>query len=448
MSDLIAELNRQVSGDVVGPEDSEYAQAASTWNSAVRQHPAVVVLPAVQSIGHDVAAAMRIASAHDLAVAVQGTGHGATGLVDTNTVLVSMAHLNAVEIHGSIAVVQPGAKWSDLVAPAAELGLAGLAGSSADVGIVGYSTGGGIGWLGRAFGLACNAIVGAELVTPDGTIHDVSAEHNEDVFWAIRGGLANFGVITELRIQLFPVTSVIAGYLTWPVSRAIDVLQAYRTWALDLPDEVTATAMVINPPSGPIVYVGMCSLLTEPETTELLAPLLNLGTPTQNTVATMSPADLGSIHLDPLEPTASVSDARILHAIAPGALPRLGDVLPGPDRPLAMVELRRLGGAIGRSAASHGALDHLSGDFLLFCLGVEGATGTAAAINDAIDQALSALSASETGRTALNFVDRPIPARSEFTARAYSRLVRLRNRIDPDHRMRASHPIVNLTPDS
>jgi FAD/FMN-containing dehydrogenase len=441
VKDLLADLEQQISGDVVGPDGSGYARAATAWNSAITQRPAAVVLPAAQTVAPDVAAVMRTAAARGLTVAVQGTGHGATGLVDERTVLVSTAHLRGVEIQGSIAVVQPGAKWSDLVAPAAAHGLAGLAGSSTDVGIVGYSTGGGIGWLGRAFGLACNAIVGAELVTPDGTVHTVSADSDDELFWAIRGGLANFGIVTELRIQLFPVTSVVAGYLTWPAGRAIDVLQEYCTWALGLPDEVTTTAMVVNPPSGPFVYVGLCSLLPQEETAALVAPLLALGKPTQNTVGVMSPAQLGSIHLDPLEPTASVSDARVLHAIAPADIPRLADVLPGPQRPLAMLELRRLGGAIGRSAADHGALDHLAGDFLLFCLGVQGVTGTDAAINHAIDRALGALRAAETGRTALNFVDRPIPARSEFTARAYERLLGIRRRIDPDHRMRASHPI-------
>ena len=434
---MIAALRGQVKGEVLQPDDGQFASIVQPWNTAVHQRPAAVVLPSAEAVAEDVAAVMRVASANGLSVAVQGTGHGATGRVDKNTILIVTSHLTRVRIEGSQAIVQPGAKWSDLVGPAGAQGLAGLAGSSADVGIFGYTLGGGLGWLARAHGLSCNAVVQAELVTPSGDIVTVDHDHHADLFWAIRGGLANFGVVTELRIQLVELTNVQAGYLTFPAQRAVDVLEVGCAWAMDLPETITSTTYVVNPPEGAFAYIGLCCVDDTLDMNDVLKPLAELGAPLRNTVGTMPAANLGEIHLDPLAPTASVSDARLVNH--PLAISALAAEIPGTGSPLALLEFRRLGGAIARTDPRYGALDRLDGDFLAFCLGIEGASGTREEISASCDRVGKALGS--PGRTALNFVDDPISARSEFSAEGYRRLQDLRKKVDPGDLMRASHPI-------
>ncbi len=430
-------LQAKITGVVLTSGDVAFAETVQPWNTAVHHQPALAVLPDARAIAEDVSAVMTFAAANGLTVAVQGTGHGATGRVDGSTILIVMSHLRDVRIEDSHAIVQPGAKWSDLVGPAGDQGLAGLAGSSADVGIYGYTLGGGLGWLARAHGLSCNAVISAQLVTPNGDVLTVDHTTNSELFWAIRGGLANFGVVTELRIELVHVTSVQAGYLTFPIDRALDVLATGCSWAMDLPDAITSTTMVVNPPDGPFAYIGLCCVDDSLDMNDVLKPLANLGEPTRNTVGKMPAAQLGEVHLDPLAPTASVSDARLVNA--PLAIDGLAAEIPGHGSPLALVEFRRLGGAVARSDPSHGALDYLPGDFLLFCLGVEGASGTREQIETSFANVAAIMGA--PGRTALNFIDDPIVARSEFPTATYTRLQQLRQTIDPSDLMRASHPI-------
>jgi hypothetical protein len=434
-------LSQSIAGRVLSPTETGYADSCRAWNTAIDPQPAAVVIPDPDDVASDVAATVVAAAEAGLRVAVQGTGHGATGLVDESVILVSMSHLRDVEIADGRARVAPGARWSDVVGPAAQRGLAGLAGSSADVGVVGYSLGGGIGWLARQYGLASNAVAGAQVVTAAGQVVWADADSEPELFWALRGGAANFGIVTELFVDLVPVSTVHAGVLVWPSERAGDVLGAYADWAIDLPDEVTPTLVMSAPPQGPNVMVGVCSTGSGEDLANLLAPLRNLGGILEDTVTQMSPADLGQVHRDPLQPTASVSDARLIAQLPSGTARGLARYAPGGASPLAMVELRRLGGAIGRGGEGHGALNRLEGDYLLFALGVQGGTGDRSAITSGIAEVLEALAAFETSRTVLNFVDHPATGRTEFDPQAYSRLQAMRSQFDPRGVLLAAHPI-------
>ena len=448
----IASLSRSISGRILSPDEPGYDEHRRAWNTAADQRPAAIVLPDPDDVAADVSSTLVAATEADLRVAVQGTGHGATGLVDESAILISMSHLRDVDIESGRARVGAGARWSDVVGPAAGQGLAALAGSSADVGVVGYSLGGGIGWLARRYGLASNAVAGAQVVTADGGIHWVDAGHEPELFWALRGGAANFGIVTELLVDLVEVSTVQAGALVWPRDRAGDVLAAYAEWAIDLPDEVTPTLVMSAPPSGAIVMIGVCSTGSGDDLDAILAPLRELDGQLEDTVAAMSPADLGQVHRDPLQPTASVADARLLEQLPPGTARGLARHAPGTDAalaplaagrgsPLAMVELRRLGGAIARGGEGHGALNRLEGDYLLFALGIEDVTGSRASIEAGIADVLESLASFETARTVLNFVDHPVTGQTEFDPQTYRRLQALRAQMDPSGVLLAAHPI-------
>ena len=219
-------LRARVAGSVSTPGDVDWDEARLAWNLAIDQRPVAVVHA---ESAEDVAAVVQFADAHGYQVAPQGTGHaaGPLGSLD-ETILLKTSRLRGIEIDAAAqtARVEAGVLWLEVNQAAAEHGLVGLAGSSPDVGVVGYPLTGGLSFLGRKLGLASNSILAAELVTADGRLVRADAETEPDLFWAVRGGGGNFGVVTALEIRLFPITEVYAGSLFFPIERAAEVLGA------------------------------------------------------------------------------------------------------------------------------------------------------------------------------------------------------------------------------
>ena len=220
-----------VSGPVLAPGDDGWDAGRQAWNVLADQRPAGVVFA---ESAQDVVACVNFARQNGLRVAPQGTGHAATALEPLeDTLLLKTVRMGQVSVDAAActARAEAGALWGELAVAAGEHGLAGLAGSSPDVGVVGYSLGGGIGWLTRKYGLAANSIVAAEVVTADGELVRADADHHADLFWALRGGGGSFGVVTALELELKPVPEIYAGSLMWPAEHASEVLHAYREWA-------------------------------------------------------------------------------------------------------------------------------------------------------------------------------------------------------------------------
>jgi FAD/FMN-containing dehydrogenase len=206
-----------LAGQFVLPDDPDYDQARQPWNLALDQRPAAVILPESAA---DVAAAVSYAADRGLRIAPQGTGHGAAPLGSLEgTVLLRTDRMRGIRIdpRARTARAEAGVIWRDVVEAAARHGLAALAGSSPDTGVVGYTLGGGISFLGRAFGLAANSVTAIEVVTADGHLVRADHEHQPDLFWALRGGGGSFGVVTALEFRLFPVTEAYAGALWYPI---------------------------------------------------------------------------------------------------------------------------------------------------------------------------------------------------------------------------------------
>src|SRR6185437_4468925 len=215
-----------LAGRVVLPEHPNWDQARLGWNLGVDQQPAAVVFP---ESAQDVVAAVELARAFELRVAAQGTGHNAAPLgALADTVLVKTERMRGIEVDPKtrIARIDAGVRTLELVEACAQHGLAPLAGSSPDVGVVGYTLGGGLSWFGRKYGLAASHVHAIELVTADGQLVRVDHEHEPDLFWALRGGGSSFGIVTALELQLIPVSAAYAGILWWPIERDREVMHA------------------------------------------------------------------------------------------------------------------------------------------------------------------------------------------------------------------------------
>jgi FAD/FMN-containing dehydrogenase len=442
-------LRARLSGELVLPGDPSWDEARTAWNLAVDQRPAAVALP---DSAEDVIAIVDFARAHGYRVAPQGTGHNAAplGWLD-ETILLKTSRMRRVEIDPDSrrARVQAGVLWEEVTAAAAEHGLVGLAGSSRDVGVVGYSLGGGLSWLARRHGLAANSVTAIELVTADGRLVHASADCEPDLFWALRGGGGSFGVVTSIDFCLYSIDEVYAGWLIWPSERATEVLTAWQEWTETVPDEVTSIGRILNLPPLPhipeplrgrsIVVVEATVIGGEREGSELLTPLRALG-PELDTFATMPASALSALHRDPEQPVPGVGDGMMLDDITPEAIAAVaGNV--GPDSPLLSVELRHLGGALRRNVPGGGVLATLDADYLLFAVGTAPTAEAGAAVDREIALVQRALARWDAGRTFLNFAQQPRSGRSLFGESGYARLRRLKTELDPDDLFHANHQV-------
>jgi hypothetical protein len=411
-----------------------------------------VALPASSA---DVAQIVCYAREHGLRVAPQLTGHNAGPLGSlANTILLKTTWMTGVEIDPAArrARVQAGETWASVIAAAAEHGLAALHGSSPTVGVVGYTLGGGLGWLARKHGLNSNSVTAVEVVTADGSLVRADRDNEPELFWAVRGGGGNFGVVTAIEFELFPVKELYAGVLFFPFERGGEVLHAWREWTEDVPDEVTSVGRLLQFPPIPDIpepvrgrsfaVVEAAYLGSEAEGAELMAPLRELGGIEMDTFATIPAPALSGLHMDPPEPVPALTDHRMV-----GDLPGEGvDALveaagPGSGSPLLSIELRHLGGALARSAPEHGALDTLGGDYAMFAVGVPMSDELAAASEETFARVGEALAPYDSGRAYLNFQERPTDPARLFEQGTYRRLRAVRAEHDRDEVFRANHAV-------
>jgi FAD binding domain/Berberine and berberine like len=443
LATTVNSLKSRLADRVVGPDDPGWDEARRAWNLAVDQHPAAVARP---ESAEEVVAAVEVARQNGLRVAPQGTGHGAPPRASLEgSVLLDMARMNAVEIDpgGRRARLEAGAQWQHVVPAAAEHGLAALSGTAPDVCATGYLVGGGVGWMVRRYGLACNSIRGAEVVTADGRRVRADADSEPELFWALRGGGGSFGVVTALELELFPVRELYGGVLFWPQERAAEVLEAWHEWTAGVPDEVTSIGRLLNvPPLEEIpepvrgrsfVMVEAAWIGDEAGGSEQLAALREL--------AMIPPTGLGALHMDPPEPVPGAGDGMLLDDLPPAAIDALVSTTgPGTDSPLVSLEVRHLRGAAGRSDPAHGVRDALDASYALYAVGM--------AMNDAMKQTvvqrldrLQAGLAPWAAGSLLNFAERPVDPGRMFTDDAYRRLREVKSKYDPDNLVQANHEI-------
>src|SRR3954447_446305 len=437
--------------DVVTPADERWDEARRAWNLAVDQRPAAVAFP---ERAEHVAALVRFAREQGLRVAPQGTGHNAApmGPLD-GTLLVKTERMRELSVDPSARTARAGAGvlWAEVTNAAAEHGLAALAGSSPDVGVVGYTLGGGVSFMARKHGLAANKVIAIELVTADGELIRADERSHADLFWALRGGGGSFGVVTALEFELLPVAQVYAGMLAFPMERAAEVLQAWREWSATVPDEVTSVGRLLRVPPLPdipehvrgrhLVVVEGCILLDEPEAAALIEPLRALG-PDIDTFATIPAAALQHLHMDPPNPVPGRGTSMLLSELSAEAVDALVDVAgAGREVPLVVIDLRHIGGAAARPHSSHGAGGTIDAEYAMFAVGMVMAPPMAAAI-DAFKPALhGALASCAAERTYMNFTESPTGAEEMFTPADHERLRAVKRRYDAGDVIRANHPI-------
>ncbi|GAA2591809.1 FAD-binding oxidoreductase [Dactylosporangium fulvum] len=375
----VPELAAAVQGPVLLPDDDGYAAEAATWNVATQHRPLVIVGATGTD---DVAAAVRWAGRHGLAVAVQATGHGAVRPAE-DCVLVTTSRMQdlTVDLVTRTARAAAGVRWASVINAAAPHGLAPLNGSSSQVGVVGYTLGGGTGPLGRRFGFAADHVRSVEIVTADGAVRTIDADHESDLFWAVRGGKGNFGIVTAIEFGLFEVPAFFGGGIYFPAAHAAEVLHAYRQWAPGLPEEMTTSVALLRLPPLPqlpeplrgafVAHLRVAYQGSAEEGTRLVAPMRAVAPALIDGVGELPYTAVDAVHQDPVDPMPSHEGGVLLGGLSAGTIDRILAVAgPQVDLPLVMVELRQLGGAFSRPAAVPNAVSGRGAAFSLFTIGL------------------------------------------------------------------------------
>lgn len=351
-------IQDSVQGAVFAPGDAGYDEARFAWSLTTDHHPALVL---VAETVEDVAAGVRYAAENDLGVAVQSTGHGQHFSLKGD-LLIRTSKLNQVSVDASAqtATAGAGAQWGDVLEQVLPHGLAPLLGSAPHVGVVGYSLGGGIGWLGRKYGYAADSIRWIELVTPDGVIRRASATENQDLFWGLRGGGGNFGVVTALEFDLYPVASVYGGNLYYNGDKIREALLFFRDWVKTLPEEMTSTISVVHFPSLPMIPEVMRGLnqvlvraayVGDPAVGEaLIKPWLDWNKPTNNTFRDMPFSEIAKISNDPVQPTGGKGSNALLDSLSDGLIDGILAEMTDKDSRVTFTEIRHAGGALSHPA--------------------------------------------------------------------------------------------------
>jgi FAD/FMN-containing dehydrogenase len=447
-------LSDLVTGRVVPPGDPDWDEARQAFDVLADLRPEAVAFPIDEA---DVVAVVNYAREQGLQIAPQATGHNAVplGALD-GAILANTSKLDSVSIHAAAEQVRVGSgvKWEKVASELSTFGLAGLHGSSPDVGIAGYSLGGGLGWLARKYGLQTNSISAIELVTADGHFVRADAVHEPDLFWALRGGGGNFGVVTAIEFDVYPVEEVYAGALFFPFERASELWHTWTELLPALPEELMTWASIWQFPDLPTVpeHVrgGSFAILmgaflgNDADGRELLRPLRDLG-PAMDTFALGPPAVLGSLALeDWLVPLPYLSAHQLLGELPPSAIDDLVAAGAQPGSPLGLLQLRHLGGALARRGPGAGARATLPGEIQMFSIGVVPDEASAEAVRATLEAVEDALRPYHAGYHP-NFVEHPADASAFFDSDTWTRLRELKTLYDPDDLFRGNHHIPPLS---
>jgi hypothetical protein len=435
-------LDAVITGSVHTPEDAEYAGQVTPWNLAVPLTPAAVV---AAETAEDVAAAVRFAGAFGLTAGVQATGHGAIPGI-AGQLLISTKGLDEVTVHPEgWARVGAGVKWLRVVEAAAPYGLAPLSGSVTDVGVVGYTTGGGVGPMTRTHGLAADKVRAFDVVTGDGVLRRATPTENPDLFWALRGGKGTAGIVTAVEFDLVHLATFYGGSVWFDAADAPRVIQAWRIWADELPEAGTTSFGLFQLPPLPGVPPMLAGKTTlslrflwtgDPAEGERYLDRMRAVAPVILDDAALKPySAVDSVHTDPVDPTPAVDPSILLSAFPAEAADRLLEAAGhGSGSSLILLEVRALGGAYARAPQHPDAFDHRDARFSVLAVGLAATPDMAAQGMVDAERVFDALARWDSGRVWPNFgpVNDEHSARRAYDDATRERLAGIVRTYDPD----------------
>jgi FAD/FMN-containing dehydrogenase len=443
----VRELSGQVSGLVVSPHDAGYDEARAIHNGLVDRRPALIVRCRTTA---DVVAALEFARSAGLEVSVRGGGHNVAGRAVTDGgVMISLADMMGVAVDpaSATAVAQGGATWAELNTATDEHGLAVTGGAISTTGIAGFTLGGGLGWLMGKHGLAADNLLAVELVTAAGEVLEVDAGSHPDLFWALRGGGGNFGVVTSFTYRLHPVGMVTGGLIAHPFEAAPELLRFYRDAVADVSDELTVFAGLVHAPDGSgakLAALVVCHA-GDPDAAEReLAPFMAFGSPLMTQVGPL-PYPVMNTLLDAGYPKGALNywlssfTQGLPDALIDTAVERFAAV----PSPMSAILLEHFHGAVTRVGPNETAVPHREAGWNLLIPSV----WTDPAVTDAnirwTRETFADLQPHLETRRWLNYLgdDQGLDAIRAAYGPNYDRLRDVKRRYDPDNVFHLNHNI-------
>jgi FAD/FMN-containing dehydrogenase len=435
-----ADLDAATTGTVAVQGSHEYDALVSPWNLAIPVRPTAVV---AARTAQDVVEAVRFARRHGLLVTPQATGHGPIAEL-VGAILVNTSGLDECVVHPEgqthgWARVGAGVKWIRVVHAAAPYGLAPLSGSITDVGIVGYTTGGGLGPMARTYGLAIDRVRAIEVVTGDGVLRRVTPTDHPELFFGLRGGKGMLGIVTAIEFDLVHQPTFYGGSLWFDGEHAATVIDRWRHWSAHLPEAATTSFALFQLPAMPGVPPELAERLTlsvryvwtgDPgEGERCFAAMRGAAPVLLDDVALKPYTEVDSVHTDPLDPLPAHEAAAVLTDFpAEAARSLLAMTGPGSGSPQVLVEVRQMGGAVARPGMHESAFSSRDAAYALLLVGIAGTPGTEAH-GEAV---LEAMGPWTGGHRMPNFTFAAEDYLDAYTAPTLARLRRAVRAYDPD----------------
>lgn len=440
----VQDLKRRLRGEVVRPGDDGYDAARKVWNAMIDKRPALIARCAGAG---DVVRSVQFAREHGLVVAVRGGGHNVAGnCVCDGGLMIDLSPMKGMRVDPvrRTARAQAGLKLGEFDREAQAFGLATTLGIASDTGIAGITTGGGYGWLGGKYGLACDNLLSVDVVTADGRFMTASSSENEDLFWGVRGGGGNFGIVTSFEYRLHPLGPVLGGMVLYPLSKAKEVLRFYHDYARGCPDELSTIAAFLTAPDGNLVVaIVACYSGALQEGEKALKPLRTFGQPLADLIRPMKYMEMQSIFDENFPPgQLQYWKSNFLRAPSDDAIETMIKYATAKPSPMSAFYLQQMHGAASRVGPTETAFAHRFQQYDFFILSMW---------SDPSDSEKNVRWARELWEAMQPFVERGVYVNSlgdegEDRVRAaygpnYDRLVALKNKYDPANLFRLNQNI-------
>jgi FAD/FMN-containing dehydrogenase len=446
--DTVAAFKTTLRSALLRPGDDGYEAARTTWNAMIDKRPALIV----RCVGvADVIQAVNFARTHDLLVAVRGGGHNVAGnAVCDGGLVIDLSPMKSIHVDPvrRTARAEPGVTWGEFDHETQAFGLATTGGDIPTIGIAGLTLGGGVGWLMGSYGLSCDNLLSVDVVTADGRLLQASATENPDLFWGVRGGGGNFGVVTSFEYQLHAVGQVLGGMVIHPVERARDVLKFYREFTRTAPDALTSMAVCLTSPEGaPVVALLVCYNGPLAEGEKVLQPLRAFGPPLVDHIGPMAYTALQSM-LEAGFPSGLQNywKSNFLQDLSNDAIAVMVDSFAQMPAPTSALVIEHISGAVSRVGEDATAFTHRQAPYNLVIVGI----WPDLADNDTnirwVRQIWDAMQPFSSGAVYVNFLGQAADEGAERIKEAYGvakyeRLLALKKQYDPTNLFRLNQNI-------
>lgn len=441
---LIDDLRGRLAGPVLGPADDDFATEIAAWNTANQHTPEVAVGLTSED---DAAALVRTAAEAGTPIRVLATGHGSATPV-TDGILATTSRLTGVTIDAEnrIAHIAAGCRWAEVVAAAAEHGLAPITGASDNVGCIGYTLGGGLGPLARTYGFSSDWVRGFRIAVASGEVVTANATENPDLFWALRGGKGGFGIVTSMDFALVELTTLYGGSVFFDTAEISAGVSTWVDWTKTLPETATSSAVILRLPPlefipeplrGKTVLSVRFAFVGDPaEGERLFKPIRDVGPTLIDAVAEMPTSAIATIHNDPKDPGPGWDRGLLLNEIdADYVTAFLAAAGPDQQLPFVVVEMRHLGGATRRDVPEGSAVGGRGGAYTLFMVGVPDPSLFEKVLPMAADALLEPLRPWIAAENTVNLAGGltvPGSYEASWPAETFTRLAEVRTAYDPN----------------